>query len=377
MNKVSGRPSEELKHFTNREDEKKVFTDYVNALDGASLPALMFYGVGGIGKTWLTKRLRQLLSEPPFVNKPGDQIVPSVRLDMDVSGGGARYHNDPANAYAEIRRQFNVECPSFDLAYAMLRHKQGLRDEAEFRHGGAFHNAWEFIGEAGSATLSSVPGGNLIVWMGKKASKWAGHELQDTALGKHLLSAAGNREFFELRGMDIDDLYRILPQRLGADLDVHLPERKGHVCRGVLVLDTLEAVLAGLENDAQQYERVRWIVSLYENTNNVFIVMAGRDRLTWGEVDADWNDHDCLEQRLVGGLSRQDASTFLGWCGVVDSRLQDAALGVCVDVELQGRALGNTPYHPYSLGLCADSIVQERNRGIETDPQTFNMAWRL
>ena len=74
MNKVSGRPSEELRHFTNREDEKKVFTDYVNAMDGASLPALMFYGVGGIGKTWLTKRLRQLLGEPPFVDKPGDQI---------------------------------------------------------------------------------------------------------------------------------------------------------------------------------------------------------------------------------------------------------------------------------------------------------------
>ncbi len=51
MNKGGGRPSEELRHFTNREDEKKVFTAFVNGRDGDNLPLLMFYGVGGIGKT--------------------------------------------------------------------------------------------------------------------------------------------------------------------------------------------------------------------------------------------------------------------------------------------------------------------------------------
>ncbi len=374
MNKGGVKPSEELKHFTNREDEKKVFTKYVNAPDGSSLPVLMFYGVGGIGKTWLTKRLRQLLSEPPFVNKPGDMPLPSVRLNMDVNRGGGRYHDDAANVYATLRRQFDIECPAFDLAYAMLRHKQGVRDEAEFRYGGTFHNAWELIGEAGSAAASSIPGGNLLVWLGKKASKWAGRELQDTALGKYLLSAAGNREFFELRAMEEDELYRILPQRLGADLDAKLPERIGHVCRGVIVVDTLEAVLESIENEAQQYERIRWIVSLYEHTNHILLVMAGRDRLTWEKVDSDWSDPGCLDQHLVGGLSRHDATTFLGWCGVTDARLQNAILRVCVDVKMQGTPHGDTPYHPYSLGLCADTIVKESSRGVASDPDTFDMA---
>lgn len=180
---------------------------------------------------------------------PGDKPVPSARLDMDVNSGGGRYHQDAASAYAEIRRQFEVDCPSFDLAYAMLRYKQGVREEAEFRHGGAFHNAWECVCEGSNAAVNSVPGGSFFVWMGKKVSQKIGKELQNTAFGKYVLSSTGNKEFFELRGMDVDDLYRVLPQRLGADLDTRLPERKDHVCKGILVLDTLEALTAGLEND--------------------------------------------------------------------------------------------------------------------------------
>src|SRR5436853_504987 len=80
-------------------------------------------------------------------------------------------------------------------------------------------------------------------------------------------------------------------------------------------------------------ERVRWIGNRYENSHHLLLVMAGRDRLTWEEVDADWQNPAYLEQHLVGGLSRHDAETFLGKCGVMDSRLQKAVLRVCVDVE--------------------------------------------
>lgn len=50
MNKGGDRPSEELRHFTNREDEKRVFTDYATTSDGGSLPVLMFYGVAASAK---------------------------------------------------------------------------------------------------------------------------------------------------------------------------------------------------------------------------------------------------------------------------------------------------------------------------------------
>ena len=44
----------------------------------------------------------------------------------------------------------------------------------------------------------------------------------------------------------------------------------------------------------------------------VLLVMCGRDRLTWDRVDPEWAEHANLEQHLLGGLSRHDATEFLG-----------------------------------------------------------------
>src|SRR5260370_238003 len=44
-------PSQELRHFTDREDAKAVFVRLFERPAGASLPVLMFYRVGGMGKS--------------------------------------------------------------------------------------------------------------------------------------------------------------------------------------------------------------------------------------------------------------------------------------------------------------------------------------
>src|SRR3989304_5983738 len=121
-------PSKDLKHFTDRENEQKVFQHHLDAAEGAQLPVIMFFGVGGVGKTWLSKRLRESLGDPA--------IVPSARIDFESSVGGASYCHDSAAAVAEIRRQLSVDCPRFDLAYAMMRRKQGTGDEPLLKHGG-------------------------------------------------------------------------------------------------------------------------------------------------------------------------------------------------------------------------------------------------
>ncbi|HZP83117.1 MAG TPA: hypothetical protein VFB21_15860 [Chthonomonadaceae bacterium] len=373
MNKGRVRPSEELRHFTNREKETTLFQRYVNAVEGSPLPVLMFYGVGGIGKTWLTKRLRAMLEEPPFVSLPGQSPLPSARLDLEPVSGSL-YHNDPAAAYLKLRLDLGVDCPSFDLAYAMLRYRQGAGEEPQLRHSGTLHTAWEFIGEASGKAAESIPGGSLTLWAAKKVTERLGHEFKETALGKRLLTTAGNAEFFDLRHRDTDDLYKILPERLARDLEANLPPRSGKACRAVVFLDSFESLQRGIDSAIQQVEREKWVGALYENLQSVLIVIAGRDRLNWDEVDADWRSPDYLEQHLLGGLSRYDAETFLGQCGVTQGRLQRAVLEACVDIEATAGSSGDTAYHPYSLGLCADTIVNERNRGVETDPASFDMA---
>ncbi len=102
-------PSQELRHFTNREEERHVLRRLLDLPSGQPLPVVVFYGVGGTGKSWLLRRLRADL--PPE--------IPSALLDFDPLSGGAPYHTDSSRALAELRRQLaSVECPRFDLVYS-------------------------------------------------------------------------------------------------------------------------------------------------------------------------------------------------------------------------------------------------------------------
>jgi hypothetical protein len=85
-------PSAQLDRFTDREDHRAVFQQYLNA--ATEPPVLMFFGVGGAGKTWLLKKLRE--DVPPG--------VPTALIDFDIRLGGQRFSLDPAQALHEIRQ---------------------------------------------------------------------------------------------------------------------------------------------------------------------------------------------------------------------------------------------------------------------------------
>jgi len=358
-----GRPSEELRHFTGREDVQAVFQRLLNLDAPTPLPVLMYYGVGGMGKSWLLKRLRSGLKE--------GSGLPSALIDFDSALNGSSFHRDIGALLAEIWRQFDVECPRFELAYSMMRFKQGAGDKPLLRGSGHASTAWELCQEGGQALLNGVPGGNLIVWASRKIAGAAGSKLKDTALGMFLLSSAGNEEYLTLNRVTAQEIYPLLADLLGRDLEEKLPERAGKSCRGVIFLDTFEAVRVGALGDAQQQFVEKPIRDIFGNLNPVLLVIAGRDLLTWHEVDSEWEDARNLEQHLLGGLSRHDAGAFLVKCGIEPGELQEAILRSCVDEGGKGHEVD---YYPFSLGLCADTVVSDRAGGREPDPATFDIA---
>lgn len=87
-------PSEELRHFTNRVRELEAFGRALAIPAGQDLPAIMFYGVGGTGKTWVLKRLWQSL----------DGRLPCAYLDLDPNNpGDAACHTDWSRAAQKFR----------------------------------------------------------------------------------------------------------------------------------------------------------------------------------------------------------------------------------------------------------------------------------
>jgi len=357
-------PSQHLHNFTNREKEKESLRRVLDLPEGTPLPVLMFYGVGGNGKSWLLRKLREELPSGS----------PSALLDLEPLTGGTPYHTDSSRALAELRRQLaKVSLPWFDLAYAWLRYKEGVKDEPLLRGSGAAATTFDFILEAANALASSVPVVNWATWLAKKVAGPVWKRFKGTRMADWLMTQAGQEDFVRLRRMSSQEIYPQLASRLLQDLAEHLPPRGGKACRGILFLDTFEALRLGVLGQAQSSEREAWVRSLYMVDSPLLLVLAGRDQLRWHEQDPGYANPACLEQHLVGGLSEGDARDFLTKCGIADQALQDAVLRVSIDLETTGGDDG-PGYHPFSLGLCADTIREETARGGAVDPATFDMA---
>ena len=297
-------------------------------------------------------------------------MLPSAYVDFDRRSGGPSYASDFSNLLAEIWRQLDVECPRFETAYAWMRFKQGAGERPLVRHSGNISTGWEFVKEGANAGLGWVPGFNLIVWATDKLGKATVDKLARTSLGKHLLSRTGQDDYIRLGHMTAQEIYPTLTERLGEDLDEQLPKRQGKRCRAVVFLDTFEDLAGGEQNDARRQVIEEPVRDFYKDLTSVLLVIFGRDRLTWHEVDPAWADRDSLEQHLLGGFSRHDATTFLGRWGIDPGLLLEAILRVARDEAVPNREA----YYPSGLGLCADTVLSERNRGVEPKPDTFDMA---
>ena len=264
-------PSKEIKHFTNRDTELSVFR---RAMDKPTLPlpVQMFYGVGGIGKSWLVTRLSKLM--------PSD--VPFVRLDFD----NERYHNDSGTALATIRRGFDsVDCVRFDTAYGWMQAKQGAEGEPTMRGSTAAGNVWEAIRDGGQALAADIPGSNIVGWLMDKLAGPVWDRIKNLPSGRWLLSRAGQNDWLRLKQMSADDILAELSKRLLTDLKEELPtHHHKRACRGVIFLDTYEALKLGIGGEAQFRHRQRWVRRLYAPDSPVLLVISGRDPLQWEQI---------------------------------------------------------------------------------------------
>jgi tetratricopeptide (TPR) repeat protein/GTPase SAR1 family protein len=341
-------PSDEIARFTDREDQRNVFHRYLNS--PTEPPVLVFYGVGGAGKTWLLKKLKQEM--------PAD--VPAAYLDFDTQAGGQRFVLDSAAALYEIRQQIGRDAPRFDLAFAMLRHKQGAAEEPGLRGHGAMGLAAEVAAELAQAA-QSLPGVNVAI---NGVRRHLFKHLRDTPLERLLAGATGSQFVLELRAKTGQEIGTELLHYLAGDLRESVTPNLGRAVRVVLFFDTFEAVGAGLLNAEHRRFREQWIREGAANFDFALTVIAGQNRLDWEEAEPAWAEN--LDQHLVGGLSEIDARQFLVNCGIDGAELQDAILATARETDGGG-------YHCFSLGLCADIVHAERRSGREPETETLRL----
>src|SRR5215203_7322962 len=113
--RLSEQRPEVPRQFTDREEFIKVFEQAVSELPSKETEVLVYYGVGGIGKTSLRHELCRLLQEKHL------QTMWAV-LDFR----NTTYRDVETALFwlrQELKQHYRVQFPSFDLAYVIFWQK--------------------------------------------------------------------------------------------------------------------------------------------------------------------------------------------------------------------------------------------------------------
>lgn len=359
----SAAPAGPLQFFTDREQYLEAFERHLQAENPDNSQILVFYGVGGAGKTTLVQKLCAGLDKqrPP---------LPYARFNLDnIADQTQAYREVLLRLRADLENSFHLEFPRFDLGLAVMLARDGGTPPPMLKvspHlGVAFEVALEFTPSFVKATTKLIGAEfQRAVKSSDKLERWV------RRMGGTDAVLTLNQALMQDEQIIQDELIR----RLAQDLAAHLPERPGRAVRGVLFLDTYEALWTGRESGQSAQARLLdgWVRTLAEFclSSGILLVITGRDRLNW-DNEPDWDG--CLDQHLLGGVSARDAQDFLSRREIgpppstAAEPLQRAILR-CADA---GAALPSC--HLLTLALCADIVLNTRQAdGRDPAPALFS-----
>ena len=287
-------------HFTNRVEETKRFKDLLIPSIGDPRPLVMFYGVGGTGKTTLLKHLQQLTK---------DLEIPCASVDLAI-----KFKDHPIFLLTNQLRDYSIPFSQFDLTMAVFQARQGGTSKIS----GDNETRSELIDTAlEGLSLFPVIGTIAGIMKLSKASWQKGIEkgMENPEFREFMYSRRQDgQRILELLNKTEDELETELIRTFAIDLIEGLNERKVNPGKAALFFDTHEVLWRDGQGGA--FPEDDWIreVREYLQDTGILVVMAGRDQLRWPskwlEVDVQ-NRPLYLEQHKVGGLSQLDALAYL------------------------------------------------------------------
>lgn len=370
--------------FTNRSAE---LDSFVNALDAQSLAdpvalvedlqaprrnVLVFYGMGGVGKTRLSKELG---SRYEAADAKTERRA-ALRVDFD-EGGASDLEAILLGLRASLGR-WKPAWPAFDLAFAVYWERAhpgvpmqtAVNNSTVARRTAQRLDLGNQIKEAVEDLLES-PGGVLGIFT--SASRALGRSVKQRLTERRLMRDC---PFFEPITETEDPV--AMRSYLGSLLAWDLAQyQRDHNARLVVFFDTWERVQQGAPHRGNMEDLLSRLVHLMPNA---LFVITGRNRLRWANEESQgimqWAGPEHWpylaeavstvepRQHLVGGLSEQDADRFLCRRLVLGS---DPA----IPPEVRRVIIAAADGLPLYLDVAAVRFAQLTARGVQPAPADF------
>ncbi len=323
--------------FTDRKEPRQAFDYQVQQIIEENLHnnpkhhVLVYYGIGGIGKSSLQRYFKSQIEKESKKN---------FYTYLDFSNSS--FHH-PNKAFLELIN--NIHCsykfsfPHFWIAYAIYFKK--INPEMVYQDKKFLKSeSWTIL----SDLLSLMDGAGLISVIPGMVNK-AYDVLQNFKLDKKI-----KNDLKQLENADVCSIEKKLPAFWAYDLKKNLEE--SHPPSTVIFLDTYEALWCNGRNEMTKYSVDSWIRELISHLKGVLFVICGREHLEWENINKDWKD--ILDQHLLEHLSPSDVETFLIECGICEDSIRQKMIIVSAG-------------HPYHLDLLVDTYSEIRNAGMEPD----------
>jgi tetratricopeptide (TPR) repeat protein len=349
--------------FTDRDAPKAQFDQARAELPPDQHRLLVFYGVGGQGKTALRRELlRRLAAEQPRRHRFG-------AVDFHVES-----FRDPPRGLLELRRRLRASgkllTPVFDIAITRYWERAYPGEDLTRALGDLLNDPDGFLGgtaDAGREWLGlaeELPAG---IGLGLKVLQRGRQHLKRRNAERACASLA------DLEHLEADQIAERLPWYLGLDLQAHRadhPEQGAPIC----FLDTYEALWSDApdKTGAAAVETDAWVRELVAAAPGTLFVILGRERLSWDRrfPDDDWAAL-LAEQHLLGGLAEADADWFLRQIPIDDAAIRRAIIDGARAENEPDPPPGATGAHPFYLDLAVDTWLKLRAAGTPPRPDQF------
>lgn len=303
--------------FVDREACTQAFRENIHKLGTQKYNVLYYYGIAGIGKSKLQKKLQRILDEE-FPDIFWVSIDLNTKTYREVGtflitlrnkiqeGHGAKFQIFNA-VHAIYWKKLHPEIPLQKQNYPLIK-KGDILDKIidVLENSGKLSLAWELLNSVSDSFR-----------------KWCNlHHL----------------DISKIESFEPNQIEELLPGIFAADFFKHFGENS----KFYIFIDTYEALWEGLRDIGSYYEKDEWIRdNLIPNMLGVSWVICGREKLLWLECDADWKLY--LKTQPVYELEDSYCFEFLEDCGIENKDIRDKIVKASEGV-------------PYYLNLSVDTF---------------------